>query len=208
MKNKASIVLKQIISLLSSLGSKAKSRTNAAKARLIMFSLMKNKKVLMESLSHKIHNLLGNNNHNKEGDDDDVMEEDLNKAIVLYNANAKANGQDEFRYASSTAAGSGQLVQYYYNYSSNNNDDDDDDKYPDLRHSLFDELEEDDQDLQGGSVIDMVRNAKEEEGGESFKLEDEIDHVADLFITRFHKQIRMQKLHSFKRYQEMLQRGL
>ncbi|KAF4385598.1 hypothetical protein F8388_010154 [Cannabis sativa] len=83
MKNKASIVLKQIISLLSSLGSKAKSRTNAAKARLIMFSLMKNKKVLMESLSHKIHNLLGNNNHNKEGDDDDdVMEEDLNKAIA------------------------------------------------------------------------------------------------------------------------------
>ncbi|KAF4397641.1 hypothetical protein G4B88_027381 [Cannabis sativa] len=131
MKNKASIVLKQIISLLSSLGSKAKSRTNAAKARLIMFSLMKNKKVLMESLSHKIHNLLGNNNHNKDGDDDDVMEEDLNKAIVLYNANAKAN---------------------------------------------------------------------EEEGGESFKLEDEIDHVADLFITRFHKQIRMQKLHSFKRH--------
>ncbi|KAF4376013.1 hypothetical protein G4B88_029377 [Cannabis sativa] len=96
MKNKASIVLKQIISLLSSLGSKAKSRTNAAKARLIMFSLMKNKKVLMESLSHKIHNLLGNNNHNKEGDDDDdVMEEDLNKAIVLYNANAKANGMQK-----------------------------------------------------------------------------------------------------------------
>ncbi|XP_062104738.1 uncharacterized protein LOC133816073 [Humulus lupulus] len=198
MKNKASVVLKQIISLLSSLGSKAKSRTNATKARLIMFSLMKNKKVLMESLSHKIHNLLGNSH--KEGDDG--MEEDLNKAIVLYNANAKANGNDEFRYAS--AADSGHQLVQYYNYSNN---DDDDDKYPDLRHSLFDELEEeDDQDLQGGSVIDMVRNSKEE--GESFKLEDEIDHVADLFITRFHKQIRMQKLHSFKRYQEMLQRGL
>ncbi|KAI6686778.1 hypothetical protein NL676_032691 [Syzygium grande] len=51
-------------------------------------------------------------------------------------------------------------------------------KYPDLRHSLFDE-EEDDVDL-GGSVIDLVKNAKEE--GDEFCLEDEVDHVADLFI--------------------------
>ncbi|PON83474.1 transcription elongation factor [Trema orientale] len=193
MKNKASVVLKQIISLLSSLGSKAKSRTNAVKARLIMFSLMKNKKVLMDSLSHKIHNLLGNHHH-KDNDDDHGVEEDLSKAIVLYNA--KSNDNDNCRFSS---ANSSHLVERYYNY-------DDEDKYPDLRHSLFDEFDEDDQDLQGGSVIDMVRNSKEE--GEDFKLEDEIDHVADLFITRFHKQMRMQKLESFKRYQEMLQRGL
>lgn len=190
MKNKASVVLKHILSLLSSLGSKAKSRTNAAKARLIMFSLMKNKKILMDSLSHKFQNLLGNHHH-KENDN----EEELSKAIVLYNA--KANDNDNTQYSS---AGSSHLVENYYN------NDDDEDKYPDLRHSLFDEMNELDQDLQGGSVIDMVRNSKEE--GADFKLEDEIDHVAGLFITRFHKQIRMQKLESFKRYQEMLQRGL
>ncbi|PON40766.1 transcription elongation factor [Parasponia andersonii] len=197
MKNKASVVLKQIISLLSSLGSKAKSRTNAAKARLIMFSLMKNKKVLMDSLSHKIHNLLGNHHH-KDNHDDHGVEEDLSKAIILYNAKSNDNGN--FRYSS---ANSSHLVERYYNYD---DEEEEEDKYPDLRHSLFDEFDEDDQDLQGGSVIDMVRNSKEE--GEDFKLEDEIDRVADLFITRFHKHMRLQKLESFKRYQEMLQRGL
>ena len=194
MKNKASVFLKQIISLLSSLGSKAKRKTNTVKARLIMISLMKNKKVLMDSLSHKIHNLLSNHQH-KENDDDHGGEEDLSKAIVLYNA--KANDNDNFQCSS---ACSSHLVEYHNNY------DDREDKYPDLRHSLFDEFDEDDQDLQGGSVIEMVRNSKVE--GEDFKLEDEIDHAADLFITRFHKQMRLQKLQSFKRYQEMLQRGL
>ncbi|EXB55297.1 hypothetical protein L484_017208 [Morus notabilis] len=180
MKNKASVVLKHIISWLSSIG-KAKSRiTRTAKARLVMLSLMtKSKKVLiMDSLSHKVHNLL-RNRHSE--DEEEYNVEDLSKAVVLYNA--RANDHD----------------YVYY-------DDDDGEKYPDLRHSLFDEFDEDDQDLQGGSVIDLVRNSKEE--GEDFSLEDEIDRVADLFITRFHKQMRLQKLESFKRYQEMLQRGL
>lgn len=180
MKNKASVVLKHIISLLSSIG-KAKSRiTRTAKARLVMLSLMtKNKKVLiMDSLSHKVQNLLGNRHMSE--DEEEYNDEDLSKAVVLYNARAHDD--------------------YVYHH------DGDDEKYPDLRHSLFDEFDEDDQDLQGGSVIDLVRNSKEE--GEDFSLEDEIDHVADLFITRFHKQMRLQKLESFKRYQEMLQRGL
>ncbi|XP_065868430.1 uncharacterized protein [Euphorbia lathyris] len=43
----------------------------------------------------------------------------------------------------------------------------------------------------GGSVIDLVRKSKKQ--GEEFSLEDEIDHVADLFIQRFHHQIRLQK---------------
>ncbi|VVB15457.1 unnamed protein product [Arabis nemorensis] len=82
------------------------------------------------------------------------------------------------------------------------------DKYPDLRHTLFEGEEEfgDLEEGQGSSMIDLVRSSKEEEGG-SFKLEDEIDHVADLFISRFHKQMKLQKLLSFKRYQEMLARG-
>ncbi|GMN49432.1 hypothetical protein TIFTF001_018602 [Ficus carica] len=187
MKNKASAVLKHIISLLSSIG-KAKSKiTRTAKARFIMLSLMtKNKKVLiMDSLSHKVQNLLGNRHDDSDSEDEDndnSHAEDLSKAIVLYNAKA----------------GVGDYV-YYDDYG-------DDGKYPDLSHSLFDEFDEDDQDLQGGSVIELVKNSKEE--GQDFSLEDEIDHAADLFITRFHKQMRLQKLESFKRYQEMLQRGL
>ncbi|OVA09726.1 Protein of unknown function DUF761 [Macleaya cordata] len=91
---------------------------------------------------------------------------------------------------------------YYYD----DDDDDDDEKYPDLTHSLFDS-DGDEFDDQTGSVIDLVRNAKEEDG-ENFSLEDEIDHVADLFIRRFHRQMRLQKQESFKRYQEMLERSV
>lgn len=36
----------------------------------------------------------------------------------------------------------------------------------------------------GGSVIDLAKNWKEETGVE-FKLEDKINHVANLFINRF-----------------------
>ncbi|CBI29284.3 unnamed protein product, partial [Vitis vinifera] len=96
-----------------------------------------------------------------------------------------------------------QVVERAEDDDDNGINNDDDGKYPDLTHCLF---EEEEVDMRGGSIIDMVKNGKEE--GEEFRLEDEIDHVADLFITRFHKQMRMQKLESFKRYQEMLQRGV
>ncbi|CAN6251646.1 unnamed protein product [Urochloa humidicola] len=43
--------------------------------------------------------------------------------------------------------------------------------------------------------------------GEEFRLEDEIDRVADVFIRRFHDQMKLQKLESFKRFCEMLERG-
>ncbi|CAL5021854.1 unnamed protein product [Urochloa decumbens] len=43
--------------------------------------------------------------------------------------------------------------------------------------------------------------------GEAFRLEDEIDRVADVFIRRFHDQMKLQKLESFKRFCEMLERG-
>ncbi|KAK6160503.1 hypothetical protein DH2020_003884 [Rehmannia glutinosa] len=56
------------------------------------------------------------------------------------------------------------------------------------------------------SAIDIVKNSKDE-NGESFNLENEIDEVADLFITKFHKRMRLQKLLSFKRYQQMMERS-
>lgn len=93
-----------------------------------------------------------------------------------------------------------------YSYDDDCDGDDDEDKYPDLTHCLFDEEMELEAETQGGSIIEMVRNSKEE--GEDFRLEDEIDHVADLFITRFYKQMRLQKLLSFKRHQEMMERSV
>ncbi|CAA0839041.1 Unknown protein [Striga hermonthica] len=82
------------------------------------------------------------------------------------------------------------------------NNDDDDDKYPDLRHTLFDEEIADLLDESASSAIDIVKNSKQ-----NFNLEDEIDEVADLFITKFHRRMRLQKLLSFKRHQQMLMGG-
>lgn len=56
-----------------------------------------------------------------------------------------------------------------------------------------------------GSAVELARCAAE--GGAEFKLEDEIDRVADVFIRRFHDQMKLQKLESFKRFCEMLEKG-
>ncbi|KAL4352764.1 hypothetical protein GQ457_06G042780 [Hibiscus cannabinus] len=175
MKNKPSVLLKQMLSsVLANSIAKAKSmaakgKLNAAKARLIISTLLKSKKaVFLGSISTNIHGLLG----------DEQEQDDQSKAVVPYS----------------------------FDFASNYGDVDDEDKYPDLTHSLFDEESELEAATRGGSIVEMVRNSKEE--GEDFHLEDEIDHVADLFITRFYKQMRLQKLLSFKRHQEMMERSL
>ncbi|CAL5420950.1 unnamed protein product [Camellia sinensis] len=210
MKNSsASIFLKHIISVLCSI-TKAKSmairnKTSALKARLIVLSLLKNKKFSLGSISQKIQGILGH--QDKRGDEEE--DNDQNKAIVLYNALESVPSSSSHTHLVEEGD---QEDQYYYNYNYNYNyeEEDGDDKYPDLTHSLFEEEEEEEDELDSGdpngSVIDLVKNSKE--GGEDFKLEDEIDQVADLFIMKFHKRMRMQKLASFKRYQEMLQRGV
>ena len=92
----------------------------------------------------------------------------------------------------------------FYTYG---DDDDDDDegggggnKYPDLTHTMF---ESDDLEI-GGSVIDLVKSSKEE-AGQEFKMEDEIDHMADLFIRKFRRQIMQQKQDSLKRNEMQIQ---
>ncbi|KAL3633054.1 hypothetical protein CASFOL_026038 [Castilleja foliolosa] len=109
---------------------------------------------------------------------DAVDEQVTSKAIVLYD-NYKAGPVEEYTY--------------------------DDDKYPDLTHTMFDDEDREIADLMDDpdastSAIDIVKNMKENQ--ESFNLEDEIDEVADLFITKFHKRMRLQKLLSFKRRKE------
>ncbi|KAK1295001.1 hypothetical protein QJS10_CPA16g00762 [Acorus calamus] len=178
MKNRASVFLKQIVStLISIVKSKSmamKSKTSEVKTRLIIFGLLRNKKLLMTTISHKLQALTGHHHHEKR--------------VVLYN--------------SATAA----ALTETSGYCLVNCADDDDDEYPDLTHTLFDEGGDIDDDDDGdGSAIDYVRNTRED--SKEFSLEDEIDHVADVFIRRFHKQMRLQKQESFKRYQEMLDRS-
>ncbi|XP_055811979.1 uncharacterized protein LOC129881890 [Solanum dulcamara] len=203
MKNNSAIkFLKHVMSVLSTMAkSKStaiKSKTEAIKAKLMVLSLLKSKKLSLSGLgtkaiSHKIHSLLG---HKEEQDQD--HDEENNKAIVLYN-NAPEAVEEFLHYQYNNGTNEEILLL------SNGEDRDYDDKYPDLTHSLFDEEDEYLGDP-NASAIDMVRNFKEEEG-ENFVLEDEIDNVADLFIKKFHKRMRLQKLESFKRYQEMLQRS-
>ncbi|XP_008798358.1 uncharacterized protein LOC103713268 [Phoenix dactylifera] len=188
MKNKASTFLKQVISVIVSMvkakSLAVKSKTSAMKSRLLVFGLLRHKKLLMSAINHKIHALRG---QEKGGESLSSNPEDCSKAIVLYIAE-----QNE-ALPSSTRTESV--------------DCEDDDFYPDLTHSLFEDEDDDDDGLgdAAGSVIDLVRNSKDD--GKEFSLEDEIDHVADVFIKRFHRQMRMQKLESFKRYQEMLERS-
>ncbi|WVZ06987.1 hypothetical protein V8G54_020333 [Vigna mungo] len=198
MKNRASGFLKQIISNLSSMAKSKtmalKSKTNAIRARLLIFSLMKNKKLLMSSLSEKFHSVWGHDSQSK--DNDCLLEDgsDQSKAIVLYNNSLSLRNRSESMVVEEQDQ---EGYEGYYNYECG-----DDDKYPDLTHTLFDS---EDLDL-GGSVIDLVKNSKEEAGKE-FKLEDEIDFAADLFIMKFRRQMLLQKQESFKRKREMQKKG-
>ncbi|CAL5193053.1 unnamed protein product [Lathyrus oleraceus] len=200
-KNKTVRLFKQIIPSLTSKTIALKSKTNAIKARLILFSFMKNKKLLMSSISEKFHSLWGSHPHHHK--EDCLIEggncDYHNRAIVVYNKNAHTYEAllNPSELAQQVLDEQDQEDGYdgYY-------DNDDDDKYPDLTHNLFDSEGLD----FGGSVIDRVKNCKEEAGKE-FKLEDDIDEVADLFIRRFRRNIILQKQDSLKRKRQIAQNG-
>ncbi|KAK8928798.1 hypothetical protein KSP39_PZI017534 [Platanthera zijinensis] len=183
MKSKPSIFLKQIfsfvITMVKSKSMAVKSKTRSIKTRLLIFNLLRTKKLLMTAINHKIHALMNLQNEDRDGD---LMA----KAIVLYNDPAKGDLPATDMEAEA----------------------EDEDDYPDLRHSLFDP-DEDEELVNGtGSVIDLMRSSRENGGDREFVLEDEIDHAADVFIRRFHRQMWIQKQDSFKRYTEMLARGV
>ncbi|CAO2825796.1 unnamed protein product [Amaranthus hypochondriacus] len=199
MKKKASFYVKNIISVVSSIVkgkiTGVKEKAVAIRIRLMVFSLMKSKKFSLSTLSNKIQALLDKSNtHKLKNEEEDLDDHDQNRAIILYDhENMSTNECNYVCNDHNELVEKRELLEYYGNngYYDHNYDDD---KYPDLTHSLFDEDDHDD----GGSIIDMVKNSKENEG-KDFKLEDDIDHVADLFIKRFRRQILLQKLDSFKR---------
>jgi hypothetical protein len=201
MKTKASTFLKQMVSTIVAVV-KAKStvvraKTSTLKTRLLIIGILRNKKLLMAAINTKIHAIIGhqqqghvNGNNKKDNGDASASNDDDEKAVVLYSVASAPS----------------------YSFSSSDNQeaaeagDIDDDDY--LTHTLF--ADEDDELVRApGSVIDVMRDAREREGGDGadFRLEDEIDHVADVFIRRIHRQLKLQKLDSFKRFWEMLERG-
>ncbi|KAG4116069.1 hypothetical protein ERO13_D12G146700v2 [Gossypium hirsutum] len=209
MKNKSTGLLKQIIAGLTTMAKAKtmalKSKTKAIKTRLVIFSLLQNRKFLMSSFSEKLNALMGHNAKiSKELEDDDCGDQQ-SQAIVLYNSNnamwlpstaeTKYDDQEEEEYGDGDGDGDEAEAEAEAG-----------EKYPDLTHSLFEsgEMELGDP---GSSVIDIVKNSKTDTG-EEFRLEDEIDRVADLFIKRFHRQMRLQKQLSLKRRQEMMETSL
>ncbi|GMJ09722.1 hypothetical protein like AT5G13880 [Hibiscus trionum] len=155
MRKKASGLLEQIMRGLKAKTMAIKSKTKAIKTRLLIFSLLQNRKLLMSSFSDKLNALMGQGQHNHDKITKELEIHQQSHSIVLYNSsNAMSTPQ--------TNGGA--------------------------------ELEEMEMEMiePGASVIDIVKNSREEKGQE-FRLEDEIDRVADLFIKRFHRQIRMQK---------------
>ncbi|GMI99726.1 hypothetical protein like AT5G47920 [Hibiscus trionum] len=185
MRNKASGLLKQIIAGLTTMAKAKtmaiKSKTKAIKTRLVIFSLLQNRKLLVSSFSDKLDALLGHNGGNCKEVEDDVSGDQQSQSIVVYN--------------SSNAVWVPSTPQTKHE---DGGDGGGEGKWPELSESEM-ELAAD----PGGSVIEMVKNSKEDRG-EEFRLEDEIDRVADLFIKRFHCQMRMQKQLSLKRRQDML----
>lgn len=192
MKSKASGFLKQVVSLLVSIvkakSAAVKRKTRALKTRLLIFGLLHNHKVL-SIITHKISAIVG---REKDGAAATaafaIVQREAEGLETLQDLDAGGGGE-AVKEEDDGYVGGGETVE------------EEDDRYPDLRHSLFDD------DDGSGSVVELVKSTRGEEEGE-FVLEDEIDHVAEVFIRRFHRQMRLQRLESLKRNQESLQMTL
>ncbi|XP_031489577.1 uncharacterized protein LOC116257102 [Nymphaea colorata] len=224
MKIKATKFLKQVWAIMGeALKSKTgavKSKASALRTRLIVLSLLRNKKFLLSTISHKFQALL----RHEKAETGHASSNISHKIHALF-----GNGKAEAGHISTIShkihallghpkaeTGDGSKAIVVYNpilaemqmeqyccddlVDEEDEEEDESDDYPDLTHCLFDseDLELDNQNL---SVVDIV---KQSTNSENFVLEEEIDRVADLFIKRFHRQMQMQKQQSFKRYQEML----
>ncbi|KAK8537262.1 hypothetical protein V6N13_042199 [Hibiscus sabdariffa] len=193
MRSKASGLLKQIIRGLTAMAKAKtmaiKSKAKAIKTRLVIFSLLQNRRLLVSSFSDKLNALMGHRDSICKEVGDDVSGDQQSQPVVLHNSGNAVwvPSAPETKYEEEEEEGDGIGEE---------------EKYPDLTHSLFDKEEMELAADPGASVIEMVKNSREDRG-EEFRLEDEIDRVADLFIKRFHCQMRMQKQLSLKRGQEM-----
>ncbi|KAM3297502.1 hypothetical protein ACQJBY_039412 [Aegilops geniculata] len=203
---KASRFLKQLFSAIVAAvrerSAATRARTSAARTRFVFFGILRNKQLLRNAINSKIHAIVGGGSGTGQhlvaasggGRTVAVLEklpsfvaDQGRRAAVLLNslpsfAMGRDGGSD-----SPLVGGGGE-----------------------------EEKEEGDEGVAkqlqlastpvGGSVIELDCGAAER-GGAEFKLEDEIDHVADVFIRRFHDQMKLQKLESFKRFCEMLERN-
>lgn len=203
-----------------------RTRTSAVRTRLIIFGILRNKRLLMSAINSKIHAIMGGgkftSNHGSAEGEGRGAGEHVNghhllaggggrKAAVLQSLPSFVVEQEKRAvvllnslpsFAMDRDGGGGDYGEQQYDV---------------LPRSPLVGGEEAESNEDGkwqlanapqpsGSVIELVRSAAEN-GGAEFRLEDEIDHVADVFIRRFHDQMKLQKLESFKRFCEMFERN-
>uniref|UniRef100_R7WD17 Uncharacterized protein n=1 Tax=Aegilops tauschii TaxID=37682 RepID=R7WD17_AEGTA len=201
---KASRFLKQLFSAIVAAvrerSAATRARTSAARTRFVFFGILRNKQLLRTAINSKIHAIVGGGSGNGQhlvaasggGSTVAVLEklpsfvadQGRRAAVLLNSLPSFAMGRDGGS-ASPLVGGGGEEKE---------EGDEGVPKQLQLANAA------------PGSVIELARGAAER-GGVEFKLEDEIDHVADVFIRRFHDQMKLQKLESFKRFCEMLERN-
>jgi Cotton fibre expressed protein len=195
MKDNASKFFKNLFSVVATLVKNksiaVKTKTAGLKTRLLLLGLVNNKKVLMTTISNKMHVLLS---HEKD--------QQSSSTRTHTAASFKAyEGAMVPRRALTDKVG----THDYFKDMDFGLFEEGDDEYPDLTHSLFNLDEEDnegsDLELASGSVTDMVKSSRTDPS--SFNLEDNIDLVADVFIRKVLKQRRLEKQDSFDKSQEI-----
>jgi hypothetical protein len=204
---KASKFLKQLFSaILAAVKERSmamRGKTSAVRMRLIIFSILRNKKLLASAINSKIHAIAGGRSQDER--------ERCNGGSHLVAAAGSGGGR---KAAVLQNLPSFVLLNSLPSFAMSRNGGGSDS--PSVMVSSEEEKEEDGEGVTNqlqlanapppGSVIDLARSAAER-GGVEFRLEDEIDHVADVFIRRFHDQMKLQKLDSFKRFCEMLEKN-
>ncbi|KAL5213300.1 hypothetical protein ABZP36_024147 [Zizania latifolia] len=227
---KASRLLKDlfyaIVAAVKARSTAVRAKTSVARTRLIVFGILRNKKLLLSAINRKIHAIVsgGGGGSSRGGYGIDGVE-----AIISH----RCGGEGESRSAGGEnvvvdgngihlLGGGGRrkaaVLQSLPSFVVEQET-----RAVVLLSSLpsfamdrdgghgggGEEGDEEEEGEMGGkqpSVIELARGAAEGVGAE-FRLEDEIDHVADVFIRRFHDQMKLQKLESFKRLCEMLERN-
>ncbi|GJN21128.1 hypothetical protein PR202_gb08578 [Eleusine coracana subsp. coracana] len=214
---KASKYLKQLFSTIVAVV-KARSMAVGTKAgslrtRLLVLSIMRNKKLLLSAIQNKIHaiiNAVASRSHHGSGGVDDDRD----------GAGEHAHGGDGYQHLLASCRKKAAVLQNLPSFVV-----DQETRAVVLLSSLpsfaleregsgsfarsplagGEEAAGDNDNDNGEKSQLVVDNAAE--GGAEFRLEDEIDRVADVFIRRFHDQMKLQKLESFKRFCEMLEKG-
>ena len=168
------------------------TRASSLRTRLIVLGIMRNKKLLLSAIQSKIHAIMGGASSSGQGGygnavathgggEDGTTTEGGRKAAVQQSLPSFVVEQE------SRAVVLSSLPSFALERDG----------------GAEEVVEYNDGNCEKQAIAAAAASAAEGE----FRLEDEIDRVADVFIRRFHDQMKLQKLESFKRFCEMLERG-